>query len=585
MKKFGIAGICMSVLVFCSLFSTYSPLYLRRLQEDLQSHKIDLELKDQGYLKTVLDSLKAIGYPKELAFLKHELQVLLADASGSINFAFSTDAILNSKADCFVFFIEEDFTFSKRLQEIAKKKFPNLKALIEQKKFNGGTNSTLLIPIQTNDTVAHLLFLGLGPVKKNNTMDIENLRRALGLLVRLSEKNRFKSLAIQLPPAARFGVMPDYLGKQVATILNMACYYFDQFMTDTSRMIDNEFDIILFTDAKDKREIQKGVKEGEHIAEAVNSARLWVDLPPSGMTPLHLEHNAREIAKNHGMKITIFDEKKINELGMGGIAAVSAGSEREASLVIMEYKTKKRNAPTIALVGKGITFDAGGLSLKLAYMHVMKDDMAGAAAVIAAMDAIGRLKPDINVIGVAPLAENLPSGKAIEPGDIVHFYNGKTAEIKNTDAEGRLILADALSYIVKHYKPDAIIDIATLTGACKAALGPFFCGMMSNNANLAKKVEKAAKLSGERVWALPLDDDYKPAIHSSVADISNLGNKKYKAGAITAAFFLKNFVGNMPWVHLDIAGTAFDVPGISYYRDGATGFGVRLLVELIMNWK
>ena len=237
-------------------------------------------------------------------------------------------------------------------------------------------------------------------------------------------------------------------------------------------------------------------------------------------------------------------------------------------------------------MGKGITFDSGGLSLKPPqYMETMKEDMSGAAAVIATMQAIAQLKPKVNVIGITPLSENLPSGKATMPGDVITFYNGKTAEVRNTDAEGRLVLADALSYAVKHYKLDALVDVATLTGACAYALGPFFTGLMSQHDKLTKRLQESADRSGDRVWPLPLHDDYKVAIKSAIADICNIGSKKYNAGAITAGFFLQNFVGDTPWVHLDIAGTAFDVPDVSYYRPGATGVGVRLLIDLALNWR
>ena len=215
----------------------------------------------------------------------------------------------------------------------------------------------------------------------------------------------------------------------------------------------------------------------------------------------------------------------------------------------------------------------------------MKDDMAGAAAVISTMEMIAHLKPRVNVVAFAPLSENMPSGNATRPGDVVQFYNGKTAEIKNTDAEGRLILADALSYAVKHYSPDAIIDFATLTGSCSYALGPFFAGLMSQHEELTQRILSAGQRSGDRVWPLPFHDDYKPAVRSTVADLCNEGSSTYRAGAITAGFFLQNFVGTVPWVHLDIAGTSFNVPDMSYYRPGATGFGVRLLADLFMHWQ
>jgi len=499
-----------------------------------------------------------------------------------INFTVTSKTFLENRADCFVFLVTEDFKFTSDIRAVEKDFFPQLKSFMRSKSFTGKIQTSLIIPVSLNDgSVVSLMFVGLGKSKDSKKLDIENLRRALGAVIRLSEKNKFKELALKLPSASVFGVDGQYLGKQVATVLNMANYHFDKYLTNKESQLQYDFDIILSVSDKYKQDIKKGLKDGGYIASCVNKARYWVDSPPNDLTPVQLADDAKAIAKKHGLKITVFDEQRVNELGMGGLAAVSKGSERDCRLVIMEYKAKKKSAATLALVGKGITFDSGGLSLKpSAYMETMKEDMSGAAAVLAAMDAIAYLKPNVNVVCIAPLSENLPSGKAVMPGDVVRFYNGKTAEIKNTDAEGRLILADALSYAVKHYKPDYMIDLATLTGACQYALGPFFCGLMSKHKDFVKKVKKASNLSGDKVWELPFNDDYKPAIKSTIADISNIGSKKYMAGTITAGFFLQNFVGDTPWVHLDIAGTAFDVPDISYFRSGATGFGVRLLVEL-----
>jgi leucyl aminopeptidase len=299
-----------------------------------------------------------------------------------------------------------------------------------------------------------------------------------------------------------------------------------------------------------------------------------------------LAEQAQKIADAGKMKVTIFNQEQAKQMGMGGLVGVAQGSAQECRLVVMEYKSHVPDAPTIAVVGKGITFDSGGLSIKPANgMETMKDDMAGAAVVISTMSLLPHIKPRVNVIALAPLAENMPSGTATRPGDILRFYNGKTAEVKNTDAEGRLILADALSYAVKHYKLDGIISIATLTGSCAYALGPFFCGLMSQHDELALRILDASWQSGDRAWRLPFHDDYRGAVRSNIADICNIGNEKYRAGAITAGFFLTNFVDEVPYVHLDIAGTAFNVPDISYYRPGATGFGVRLLVQLLQNWQ
>jgi len=312
-----------------------------------------------------------------------------------------------------------------------------------------------------------------------------------------------------------------------------------------------------------------------------------VDLPSNKITPIDLSAAAEEIALDYGLKCRVFSEEEVNEMNMGGLSAVAIGSEKDCRLVVLEYHVEDKNAPTVCFVGKGITFDSGGLSLKPAmHMETMKEDMSGAAAVIASMKALAQLKPKINIIAIAPITENMPSGTSVKPGDIVTFYNGKTAEIKNTDAEGRLILADALSYAVKNYKLDAIIDLPTLTGACAYALGPFFSGLFSEHDDFVQRVYKAADVSGDYVWRLPLTDDYKVAVKCEVADLCNIGKKQYQAGATTAACFLQHFVDDVPWVHLDIAGTAFNVPDVSYYQPySATGVGVRLLVQLAMDWK
>ncbi len=504
-----------------------------------------------------------------------------------VNITVNTKSIWDQKSDCLVFFVEEDFSFSKDLSDCADYYFPHLQKLMKKREFTGKAQSSLLVPIPLEKDITNLLFIGLGKAESGKkTIAIEQFRRVLGLLIRIAESNKYKTLSFQLPPRSLFGVTAEQLGKEVATIVTMASYHFDTFISDKKSKLLHDFDLHITVSAKDKTVVARGLKVGGVIADSVNDARDWIDTPASDMTPEKLSNNARALAKKQGLKITVFDEKKIKELGMGGLEAVSRGSEQESRLVILEYKAKKKDAQTVGLVGKGVTFDSGGLSLKpAAYMENMKDDMSGAAAVIATMKAVADLKPSVNVIAIAALAENMTGAKAYKPGDILTFYNGKTAEILNTDAEGRLVLADALSYITKHYKLDALIDLATLTGACLYALGPFFCGLMSQHDHLSKKVQKASSISGDRVWPLPFNDDYKPAIKSQVADIKNVGDKRYMAGTTTAGFFLQNFVGDVPWVHLDIAGTAFNVPDISYFRSGATGFGVRLLIEFLMGWK
>ena len=462
--------------------------------------------------------------------------------------------------------------------------FHDLDGLLKEARFTGKKGSVVAVPATYNNKLIHIIFVGLGKKNDASKLDIEQYRRALGTAIKAARKHRISTLAVPMIDAALYGISHERFAQHTASTLRMACYAFDVYITDDAH---KPLPITIELSAPtNTAEATTGAKNGMIIGEAVNSARYWVDLPPSALTPPELASKAREIADKHGLKITEFGEEKLKELGMGGLAGVSAGSHQDCQFAIMEYDCGDKNAPLLAFVGKGITFDSGGLSLKPpAYMETMKEDMSGAAAVLGAMQALAQLKPKVNIVALTALSENLPSGTATKPGDILRFYNGKTAEVLNTDAEGRLVLADALSYAVKNYKPDVMIDLATLTGACAYALGPFYAGLMSEHDDLAEKVLAAANTSGDFAWRLPLTDDYKAAIKSPVADIKNIGNKKINAGAITAACFLQNFVSDTPWVHLDIAGTAFDVPNISYYTTGGTGYGVRLLTELAMSWK
>lgn len=502
-----------------------------------------------------------------------------------ITFSLSTKDLLSQKADCYAYIVEKDFDvthFSKMLKDVC----PDFAAIAKQRSFVGNVQETISVPFSTNGRIAFLIVVGIGGKESKSISAIERYRRALGQLVK--EVSACKGTSVALHVLAKLGVGASafYMAEQTVIALQMAQYHFDDYLTDKKSKEKKLTEVILIADGRHTEEAERGIEEGNIIAKAVNQARHWVDTPPSNLTPQHLVKEARKIAKRTNLTFTAFSESEIIKMGMGGLASVSRGSDIDCALIILEYKAKSKKAPTLCFVGKGITFDSGGLSLKPAdYMETMKEDMSGAAAVICAIDALAQLKPDVNIVAIAPTSENLPSGHATKPGDIVTFYNGKTAEIKNTDAEGRLILADALSYAVKHYKPDAIVDLATLTGACSRALGPFYSGLFSEHPELVERLRKAGNLSGELLWQLPMSDDYKKAITSTVADICNIGSKNIPAGATTAAHFLQHFVDDVAWAHIDIAGTAFDVPNISYYRPGGTGVGVRLLVGLAMNWK
>lgn len=502
-----------------------------------------------------------------------------------ITYQVSSRAITHLSADVYALFFDDTYAWNTTLDELSTRFYTPLRAVLEQNKFGGKAGESVVVAGSDGARPVLLVILGLGAIARPQGDRLERYRRALGTLMRATERAKMKSLALALPDEHWFAVDAYTLAKETAATIAMATYHFDQYITDASRKHRTDYEVTLSAPELLHGRIKVGVDHGGHVGFAVNQARHWCDLPPCVLTPTHMAEHAERIAKAHGLAYTIFNQQQISDMNMGGLIAVSQGSVQECRLVVMEYRSKLPDAPTIALVGKGVTFDSGGLSIKpAARMDEMKDDMAGAAAVISTMELLAHLRPEVNVIGLAPLTENLPSGTATKPGDIIQFYNGKTAEIKNTDAEGRLILADALSYAVANYKLDAIINIATLTGSCAHALGPFFCGLMSQHDELSQRLFEASRVSGDRAWPLPFHDDFKAAVRSTVADLCNEGNATYRAGAITAGFFLQNFVDSVPWVHLDVAGVSFNVPDVAYYRPGATGFGVRLFAELLMQW-
>lgn len=327
------------------------------------------------------------------------------------------------------------------------------------------------------------------------------------------------------------------------------------------------------------------VRRGLVAALAVNGARDMANEPGNHWTPVHFAKAGRELARQHALTCTVFDKAALKKMGMGGIVGVAQGSAQPPTLVALEYHEGTAKVPTILLVGKGLTFDAGGISLKPGTgMQDMKFDMSGGAAVLAVMKAVAELRPSgIRVVGLVPSAENLLGSAALKPGDIITQFNGKSVEVVNTDAEGRLLLADALAYGIKHYKPAAVIDIATLTGAVIIGLGHHRAGLLSNDDALAEKLLAIGEKCGEPLWRLPLDKEYRKLLKSEVADLRNVSHER-AAGTITAAAFLQEFVGATPWAHLDIAGTAWDFAKKSYVPKGPSGAGVRTLLELVLNW-
>lgn len=338
--------------------------------------------------------------------------------------------------------------------------------------------------------------------------------------------------------------------------------------------------VTVVVEGADKKAMQRGADRGRIIGESINFTRDLANEPGGYLTPTILADRAKKVAKEFGLSFDVLDQKQMEKLGMGSLLGVSRGSDEPPKLIVMKYKPAKSSSKELlALVGKGITFDSGGISLKPGEnMELMKYDMTGAATVIGTMRAIAQLKPSVPVLGVAPCSENLPSGKATKPGDVLIAMTGKTIEVINTDAEGRLVLADAIAY-AKKLGATRIIDMATLTGAVSIALGDVNTAILGTDQELIDGVVEAGREVGEKFWQLPLDKEYTNQIKSDIADIKNVGGRK--AGTITAAAFLKEFAEETPWAHLDIAGTAWGDPATPYRAKGPTGVAVRTLVEFI----
>jgi leucyl aminopeptidase len=496
--------------------------------------------------------------------------------------------------ECYIFLMSENLETASdlaSLDKIEKEFYPHVKEILKKHKFTGKHGQNFVLTALKDKKLIHFMFVGLGKLKGSWHRELELLRRSVASAVEKIKGLDIQSALLALPGTTPFGVSSAELVKQLSIVSFMADYEFIKFKSEkkgTLRQTQDErvWTIFIETDPKDHTMFVQALQQGVIIGQAVNNARNWADLPANILTPSELAKQAKEIADEFNMQCTVFGEQKARELGMGGFLCVDSGSDQPGKFVILEYNTDVKDAPTIALVGKGVCFDTGGVSLKPSdSMHGMKFDMTGAAAVIASMKALAQLKPEVNVVGVMPLVENMPSGKAARQDDIITFMNGKTAEIRSTDAEGRLILADALCYAEKFYKPELMIDIATLTGACAYALGHFYSALMTRDEALSDSLQRVGRLTGDKLWPLPLEDDYKDAIKSDVADISNTGSKAYLAGTVTATCFLENFVENARWAHLDIAGTADAVPGVNYLGKGATGVGVRLFVDFVMGYK
>ena len=441
------------------------------------------------------------------------------------------------------------------------------------KDMEGKLGRLSIIPIP-GKPIQRILLAGIG---KKESLTKDTIRFVSGKIAQKAKELRLKEFSIISPPSLVYE--PVSAATQIIEGSKMALYKFDRFKSEKTEVSP---DLTIITSKSDK--ISKAIKTAQIIADGAIFTKSIANLPPNECTPATLASFARSMSKKNKMICKIISEPELQKKGFGGISAVGQGSMNQPRLIVLEHNRGPRSQKPVVLVGKAVTFDTGGISLKPgAAMDEMKFDKCGGCTVLGIMKAVSELKLPVNVVGIVPSVENMPDGKSYRPGDIIKLYNKKTAEILNTDAEGRLILADALAYGEKHYSPRAVIDFATLTGACIVALGTNVAAIVSNDQRLSKKIIDSSKTTTEEVWELPLNQDYMDMIKSDVADMKNVGIGK-AAGTITAAAFLKNAIEDTPWVHIDIAGVAWTQASTkekSYNPKGATGFGVRLILDYL----
>jgi leucyl aminopeptidase len=420
-----------------------------------------------------------------------------------------------------------------------------------------------------------VIFVGLGKLKK---IDHETLRAFCGAMVKRCIKADLEAIWVAVPVAHKLKMeMPD----AVEALMEGAClgnHLFDKYKKEKKKKPLKQISFLVKPEALGK--LRRIAPKVNTICAGTILAREWISTPSNEKTPEQFARSIVSQARKYGLKTRVLREKDLKQYKFGALLAVAAGSRSKPSMVILEHKPPNAGK-TLALIGKGVTFDSGGLNIKTGgSMASMKSDMSGAAVVAATMVTLARLKTKSHVIGAIPVVENMPSGKATRPGDIVRSFAGKTIEIGNTDAEGRLILIDAMSYVVKKYKPQMMIDLATLTGACVVALGEKIAGVFAQDDELAQRIISSGEKTHERCWQMPMPDDYKELLKSDFADLNNMPSSRW-GGAITAALFLSEFSGDARWAHIDIAGPAYIKKADTYCGPGGTGFGVRLLCHLI----
>lgn len=491
-----------------------------------------------------------------------------------------TSALTAIAGDALAILVPEDkagfATASATAKKLARASAENL---LGSGDFTGKRDSCVLV--YGGSKLPRIYLVGVG---KTTEINAERLRRAAATATRTAQRGKAKNLSILLPATP---LSVEDTAYALAEGAGLAAYKFDKYFTYKSASDrPNKLSgvtIVSTVSAHDKV-LKSVIKSASIVVDGVNLARDLANAPSNEVTPEVLADRAKDSGAKYGFDVKVLDKKQIESHGMGGLLGVNAGSVRPPRFIIMEWNGGAKGDKPFVIVGKGITFDSGGISLKPgAGMADMKMDMHGSATVVGTLQTVARLKLPVNVVGLVPTTENMPSGSATKPGDVLVHMNGKTSEVDNTDAEGRLVLADALSYADKFYKPAAVVDLATLTGACVVALGHHATGMMGTDDGLKATIKAAGERVFERMCELPLYDEYEDQIKSDIADVKNVGGRW--GGAITAGLFLKKFIGDWPWVHLDIAGTGMTDREGPYTPKGGTGVGVRLLTDVLKNWK
>ncbi len=476
------------------------------------------------------------------------------------------------KTDILILPVKEKGTEEPMIRRLDRRLKGMLSERIKKSKFTGAEGTTLLHPTAGMLPASHLLLLGMG---KENEIENDSWRKAAARAKRETTGIGAEEFAFFLSPVKE---LETIVGAIVEGAM-LASYQFNKYQSDHKPPSSLRAITILRPGLKGSAALDRSARLALDLTPGVFLARDLVNEPPSITTARFLGGQAQRHCRGRGLSVEVWGKKKIQAMNLAGLLAVNRGSVEEPRFIIIHYKPAGKAKKKVALIGKGITFDSGGLSLKTAKsMETMKLDMAGGAAIIGAMSRLPDLRPEIEVTGYIPTTDNVPSGSAQKPGDIIRYLNGKTIEVLNTDAEGRLILADGLALAAKE-KPDCMINLATLTGACMVALGTEVAGIFGNHQPLVDNLIRCGREAGEKLWQLPLVKEYREEIKSNVADMKNIGGSY--GGAITAALILQEFVGNIPWAHLDIAGPAFAEKEMLTCPKGGTGFGVRTLLRFL----